>query len=307
MKGLDFDWQLAGAFGFGVLIGWYIYFVNRYRKGDVQASDIVTLIGAIGGSAVLALFDKKTDLFGAYGVGLAVGFFTYFVSLLILVARSQNFDFDWFLDGRRKDPATGYGYGADNRQTVSPMAIAPQTVINFHGTNPGDVAAVMAMAATSPALAAPNPDAVKIQQFCSAVWMDSGPDGPYKDACNYFAIEVAHRLGLSLSGLADEIIASVRVDPAWTAITDGPSARQAAMLGKFVIAGVPSDAYSPPRSEGHVAIVTAGPMNGAGWAPAGYWGSTDSTIAGKGGSGMPISNCFTPDVKDFIVYRARDT
>lgn len=310
MTDMVLDWKLAGAFGFGLLIGWYIYFVNRYRKGDVQASDIVTLIGAIGGSAVLALFDKKTDLFGAYGVGLATGFFAYFISLLVLVGRSKNFDFDWFLDGRRRDPAAGFGYATDNRQTVTPMALAPstqpQTVINFHGTNPGEAAALLSTGAIPSALATPNPDAVKIQQTCVAVWADSGPDGPYKTACNFFAIEVADRLGLSLSGTADQIIASVRDDPAWTVIADGPSARQAALQGKFVVAGVPSDAYSPPRSEGHVAIVTAGPMNGAGWAPAGYWGSTDTTIAGKGGDGAPISNCFTAGVKDVIVYRAHD-
>lgn len=97
--------QFWGAFGFGALIGWYTYLVNRYRKTDVQASDIVTLIGTIGGAAVLALFPAKSDLFGAYGVGLAVGFFGYFIVLILLVAVSKNFGVDWFLDGRRKKVA----------------------------------------------------------------------------------------------------------------------------------------------------------------------------------------------------------
>jgi hypothetical protein len=96
--------QLLGAGGFGALIGWYVYYINRYRKSDVQLSDLVTLIGAIGGGAVLALFPAGTDMFGAYGIGLAVGFFGYFIVLIFLVGVSKNFDADWFLDGRRKVP-----------------------------------------------------------------------------------------------------------------------------------------------------------------------------------------------------------
>jgi hypothetical protein len=103
------DIQLVGAGCFGVLLGWYVYFINRYRKGDVQLGDLATVIGVLGGAAVLALFPARTDLFGAYGIGLAIGFFGYFCVLIILVAismsTSKNFNFEWFLDGRRKVPA----------------------------------------------------------------------------------------------------------------------------------------------------------------------------------------------------------
>ncbi len=95
---------LTGAFAFGLLVGWYVYYINRYRKGDVQWSDLVTLIGIIGGTAVLSLFPQGTALFGAYGLGLAVGFFTYFIVLQIMVRISKNFNVDWFLDGRRLVP-----------------------------------------------------------------------------------------------------------------------------------------------------------------------------------------------------------
>lgn len=98
--------QLLGAGGFGLLIGWYVYYINRHRKSDVQLSDLVTLLGVVGGSAVLALFPARTDLFGAYGIGLAAGFFLYFLVMVVLVAKSPNFDGDFFLDGRRKPPPT---------------------------------------------------------------------------------------------------------------------------------------------------------------------------------------------------------
>ncbi|WP_225414585.1 hypothetical protein [Stigmatella hybrida] len=100
--------QLWGAGGFGVLIGWYVYYINRYRKADVQLGDLVTVIGVLGGGAILALFPAKTDLFGAYGVGLFIGFFSYFLVLIILVLISKNFTVDWFLDGRRKKPAADF-------------------------------------------------------------------------------------------------------------------------------------------------------------------------------------------------------
>jgi hypothetical protein len=113
--------QLYGAGAFGVLIGWFVYYINRYRKSDVQLSDLVTLIGILGGGAVLALFPAKTDLFGAYGIGLAIGFFLYFLVLIFLVAKSSNFDVDWFLDGRRKKPVDPYYVPGDVQPTVRPM------------------------------------------------------------------------------------------------------------------------------------------------------------------------------------------
>lgn len=115
------DIQLGGAFGFGLLIGWYVYYINRYRTGDVQFSDLVTVIGVIGGAGILALFKPESDLFGAYGIGLAAGFFLYFVVLVGLVIRSQNFDADWFLDGRRRDPAAGISIPGTARPTGSAM------------------------------------------------------------------------------------------------------------------------------------------------------------------------------------------
>src|SRR4051794_37084754 len=115
---VEMDWKMLGAFAFGLVIGWYVYYVNRYRKGDVQIGDITTIIGAIGGGAVLALFEPRSELFGAYALGLAVGFFLYFLVLIILVGVSENFDSDWFLDGRRKDPPVGYGFGHDRGSGV---------------------------------------------------------------------------------------------------------------------------------------------------------------------------------------------
>lgn len=98
-----------------------VYYINRYRKADVQLSDLVTLIGIIGGGAILALFPAKTDLFGAYGIGLAAGFFFYFLVLIFLVGLSPNFTADFFLDGRRRKPTGGFYIPDDIAGTVHPM------------------------------------------------------------------------------------------------------------------------------------------------------------------------------------------
>ncbi|MEJ2746755.1 MAG: hypothetical protein P8183_02385 [Anaerolineae bacterium] len=113
--------QLWGAGCFGFVIGWFVYYVNRYRKGDVQFSDITTLIGILGGGAILALFEAQTDLFGAYGIGLFVGFFGYFLFLTLWVALSKNFTVDWFLDGRRKKPTGSFEIPGEIRSTTSAM------------------------------------------------------------------------------------------------------------------------------------------------------------------------------------------
>jgi hypothetical protein len=113
--------QLWGAGAFGAIIGWFVYYINRYRKGDVQLSDLVTLIGVLGGGAILALFPAKSDLFGAYGIGLAIGFFLYFLVLIFLVWLSKNFTVDWFLDGRRKKPDKDFYIPGDVRPTTGAM------------------------------------------------------------------------------------------------------------------------------------------------------------------------------------------
>lgn len=113
--------QIYGAVGFGMIIGWYVYFINRYRKGDVQFSDISTVIGILGGAAVLSLFPAQSDLFGGYGIGLAIGFFGYFLFLNFYVAGSPDFNVAWFLDGRRRNPPKGYDIPGEARKTSAAM------------------------------------------------------------------------------------------------------------------------------------------------------------------------------------------
>jgi hypothetical protein len=69
---------LVGAACFGLVVGWVTYRALRRREGAAALSDISAVIAAVGGAGIMALFDR-VDLFGAYSIGLAIGFALYFI------------------------------------------------------------------------------------------------------------------------------------------------------------------------------------------------------------------------------------
>lgn len=117
--------QVIGAGAFGLIIGWNLYAINRYRTDAVGIGDLAAIVGAIGGAAILDLFPAGTDLFAGYGIGLAVGFFSYFGVLACLVRKSDEFDRNWFLDGRRKGLKADEMIPEEMAGTVHPMADRP--------------------------------------------------------------------------------------------------------------------------------------------------------------------------------------
>lgn len=94
-------WEALGAGAFGFVLGWNLYFVNRYRVDQVVLANLTSVVGVLGGAAVLTLFPAGTRLFAAYSFGLALGFFAYLATLVVMVSRSDRFGVEWFLDGRR--------------------------------------------------------------------------------------------------------------------------------------------------------------------------------------------------------------
>jgi NhaP-type Na+/H+ or K+/H+ antiporter len=67
---------LVGALCFGIVIGWATYGTLR-RSQRTALTDLSTLVGAVGGAAVTTLFPAGNGSFGAYCIGLALGFFYY--------------------------------------------------------------------------------------------------------------------------------------------------------------------------------------------------------------------------------------
>jgi hypothetical protein len=72
-----------GTVFFGFAVGWIAYRILRLRAGIPALSDFITILGAIGGAAVIALF-RSDVLFGWYAIGLVLGFFAYFAVGLML-------------------------------------------------------------------------------------------------------------------------------------------------------------------------------------------------------------------------------
>ncbi|MET0752759.1 MAG: hypothetical protein ABWZ66_05280 [Pyrinomonadaceae bacterium] len=98
-----------------------------------------------------------------------------------------------------------------------------------------------------------------------------------KSDCNKFVRAVGAALGIDIvAGNADAIIDSLTA-PTWTPVIGGIAAKQKADEGFFVIAGLKAAAHTPPRTNGHVAVVVAGPLDPThNKYPTGYWGSLGS-------------------------------
>lgn len=76
-----------GALAFGVVVGWVAYRTIRRTKTN-GLNDISAVIAAVGGGAVTALFPAGSAAFGAYGIGLAIGFFLYLIISLFVAAQA---------------------------------------------------------------------------------------------------------------------------------------------------------------------------------------------------------------------------
>lgn len=85
----------VGAAAFGLVIGWVTYRTLRRSSDAAGLSDIATVLGAVGGGAVTTLFDDP-EVFAAYSIGLAVGFFAYF-ALGVALGGSEKAS-DWMID-----------------------------------------------------------------------------------------------------------------------------------------------------------------------------------------------------------------
>jgi hypothetical protein len=85
------DGSLAyGSIGFGMVIGWITYYTMRKNTKERTLADITVIISALIGPAVLAVFPAPTDasrqtMFGYYGIGLAIGFFLYYILFVLML------------------------------------------------------------------------------------------------------------------------------------------------------------------------------------------------------------------------------
>lgn len=79
----------VGALCFGLVIGWVTYRTLRRKEGNAALSDIAAVIGAVGGGTITGLY-KQATLFGWYSIGLAIGFFLYYIIGLITAGKEST-------------------------------------------------------------------------------------------------------------------------------------------------------------------------------------------------------------------------
>lgn len=102
----------------------------------------------------------------------------------------------------------------------------------------------------------------RIIQACEAEF------NAHDNDCSGFVRAVSHDLGITLTGLANQIVDEIQAAP-WTTVSDGVQAKAQADLGFLVIGGLKEDPH------GHVVVVVTGPL-AAGKYPTAYWGRLGS-------------------------------
>jgi len=78
-----------GSLCFGAVIGWITYYTMRKNTKPRTLSDLTVIIAALVGPGILTVFPApvagtRQTMFGYYGIGLAFGFFLYYILFLIL-------------------------------------------------------------------------------------------------------------------------------------------------------------------------------------------------------------------------------
>ena len=138
------------------------------------------------------------------------------------------------------------------------------------------------------------------------------PD-PVKDACEAcfdahsgdcsgFARAVAQQLGVTLTGLANDIVDTIRGGAPWTVLADGIAASQQATAGKLIIGGLKGSEQANPDPHGHVVVVVAGQPLAHGLYPFAYWGK----LGGVGDKDQTVNWAWNVNDRDKVTYAAHD-
>jgi hypothetical protein len=123
----------------------------------------------------------------------------------------------------------------------------------------------------------------------------------HKSDCSGFARAVADELGVTLQGLADQIVETLRSGAGWTPLKNGVAAAQSAEAGKLVIAGLKGSEQAHPDAHGHVVVVVGGPLAHDAY-PSAYWGK----LGGVGAKDKTVNWAWTADDRDHVSYAEHD-
>jgi hypothetical protein len=117
--------------------------------------------------------------------------------------------------------------------------------------------------------------------------------------CSGFIKAVGAHLGVTIEGMANHIVDTLRAGEAWVVLPDGPAALASAQAGQLVVAGLRGDEQAAPNRHGHVVVVVDGPL-AHGLYPSAYWGQ----LGGTGAECKTINWAWTAKDRDRVTYAA---
>jgi hypothetical protein len=117
--------------------------------------------------------------------------------------------------------------------------------------------------------------------------------------CSGFVKAVGADLGVTIEGMANDIVNTLRAGGAWVILADGPAALASAQAGQLVVAGLRGDDQATPNPHGHVVVVVDGPL-ARGAYPSAYWGQ----LGGAGAECKTINWAWTTQDRDRVIYAA---
>jgi len=122
----------------------------------------------------------------------------------------------------------------------------------------------------------------RVREACEAYFKANQHD------CSGFVRAVAEQFGVTIDGLANEIVDAVRFATEWRVVPHGANAAQRAAVGQLVTGGLRGDQQFEPSNHGHVVVAVAGRL-AHGRYPSVYWGCPGS----KGAENETINRTWT--------------
>jgi hypothetical protein len=115
--------------------------------------------------------------------------------------------------------------------------------------------------------------------------------------CSGFAKAVTGQLGVTLTGVADQIVDMLRAGGDWKLLANGVEAANSALVGNLVIGGLKGDEQAHPNAHGHVVVVVAGALAHGAY-PSAYWGK----LGGSGAKDQTINFAWNSEDRDNVTY-----
>jgi hypothetical protein len=135
----------------------------------------------------------------------------------------------------------------------------------------------------------------RVREACEACFDAHSGD------CSGFARAVSSRLGVQMSGLADQMVDAIRDENAWRPLPNGIAAAQSAADRKLVIGGLKGSEQTNPDRHGHVVVVVTGPLAHDAY-PSAYWGK----LGGVGAKNKTTNWAWRAEDRDHVSYAEHD-